>query len=841
MMPLTSRSEGIEASLQNAHWLYTPGASRSIRQHTIFADQPTCSYPLSKRVSSIQEVDQCQQDIENAYSRVKSIELDVMLHCSNPATVRLYFSELSNTLSDVEQQQWISHLKARTREVIFNCVQLQQDIARIYQRIISSDPTEELSLCKNRQEVGECFFKLCKKLPLPHRLLLIDQVGEKHPDFIIGLPSSLFEQLNVPILVLSPLTECDAQHIPKRRRDIPPIILVSPMLNSSSYIAAFQQMSSFHRVSQSIEEHLPSDGFFPRQESAVKQMRDLIRAMNSDPSRSIHALLEQSLKSGLNREQKLAYMLTLWELAYCLKIEPIADNALLQACDVAMLRWLRNQAWDLKAVKSLCRQLHNSLFKSSYAWINCKNGSGFEALKNILGRDHMLDLIRSCTLDDCVEAKEILANLGAIQLPCKTTEQDLVDLVPYCPYVQHLDLSECRGIKGKGLAYVKELKELRHLNLSRGWEITDASLEDIETLTQLRHLNLAGSHQITDVGIKHLQPLTQLRHLNLAGCHQITDIAAQYLERLTQLTELNLTECSQLTDEGVRYLETFTQLNDLHLSGCHLITQVGLSHLNALKKLHRLYLQGCDQMVNKGLEYVKQFTELCHLDLSQCMWMKDEALEELNALIQLRFLSLKGCKWVSDAGLAHLNRLLQLEALDLQGCRLITDRGIEHLKVFTQLRQLSLPETYLITDVGVEHLTELTELQDLYLVRCRLTDVGMQHLQALTKIRHLTLRGSSLITDVGLACLQRLTQLQSLDLQGCEKISDSGLESLKVCIKLRALNLNQCRLITNVGLKHLQQLTELRDLKFRGCLQITQDAMKKMVVELRKRSLVLRA
>lgn len=528
--------------------------------------------------------------------------------------------------------------------------QWQEEIETAYVAVTSSELKNTSPVCLSKVQLENYFLMLCAPLPLSQRVAFMDRIAQLRPKLIMDLRSEILETLGVPILVMWPLTECNIEQRPVRRIDIPPVIIISPLLRSSSYILRFQQIIDRNGHSCFIAE----DGFFPRQEKAVKQMRDfLLMCSNSFTRMDLFEALQGWLNTCSTREEKFNQLLTLWDLAYCLRIEDPEEKVLLEVCDRAIEEWLNDQPWDAVSTERLCEQLERSLFKSSYSWISTSSQPGCRALQSIFS-EHLLDLLRSCS-DKPGAIKEVLSNLAAVKLPKDTTDQDLARLAHYCPRLRHLECFEWIWMTDEGMEQLKALTDLRYLDLSSCQQITDQGVECLKGLRQLCHLQLGWSHQITDEALMHLRLLTHLEYLDLSGCSQITDQGIEHLTRCKKLRYLNLSRCEYITDKGIEHLEPLEDLNSLDLSRCDQITDRGVGALTALTRLCRLVLSGCHQITDEGVEQLETLTDLAHLDLS---W----------------------CKTITDTGVAHLKKITTLQTLDLSMCEGISEDACEDFR-----------------------------------------------------------------------------------------------------------------------------------------------------------------
>lgn len=100
-----------------------------------------------------------------------------------------------------------------------------------------------------------------------------------------------------------------------------------------------------------------------------------------------------------------------------------------------------------------------------------------------------------------------------------------------------LDLTNDRGITGKGVLELGALTNLKTLSLSTTG-LTDESMPAIAKLSRLEKLNLLST-MITNGGLKHVAALKNLKNL-VPGNTRIHDAGLKYLEGLSELRELDV-------------------------------------------------------------------------------------------------------------------------------------------------------------------------------------------------------------------------------------------------------------------------------------------------------------
>jgi len=145
-----------------------------------------------------------------------------------------------------------------------------------------------------------------------------------------------------------------------------------------------------------------------------------------------------------------------------------------------------------------------------------------------------------------------------VSLP-RASDADLKHLVPFLqrlPHFQTLSLAHASRITDAGLAYLKDLPNLRGLDLNYT-NIGDPGMENIKTLTGLQELRLSHT-KVTDAGVESIRGLKDLRTLVLSST-PITDRALDTVKTFPNLETLKL--CSTaITDNGLDALKDMKSL-----------------------------------------------------------------------------------------------------------------------------------------------------------------------------------------------------------------------------------------------------------------------------------------
>ncbi|XP_051704819.2 F-box and leucine-rich repeat protein 13 isoform X1 [Oryctolagus cuniculus] len=265
----------------------------------------------------------------------------------------------------------------------------------------------------------------------------------------------------------------------------------------------------------------------------------------------------------------------------------------------------------------------------------------------------------------------------------------------------------------------KNYPNINHIYMSDCKGITDSSLKSLATLKQLTVLNLANCGRIGDMGIKHFLdgPVSQrLRELNLSNCvHLGDDSVLRLSERCPNLNYLSLRNCEHLTDQGIENIVNILSLVSVDLSGT-IISNEGLMVLSRHKKLKELSLSDCGKITDVGIQaFCKSSRTLEHLDVSYCPQLSDDTIRALAIYcVNLTSLSVAGCPKITDAAMEMLSaKCHYLHILDVSGCVLLTDQILADLRMgCRQLRSLKMLYCRLISREAAKKMAAAVQRQE---------------------------------------------------------------------------------------------------------------------------------
>ncbi|MDO4629293.1 MAG: hypothetical protein Q4C70_08940 [Planctomycetia bacterium] len=160
------------------------------------------------------------------------------------------------------------------------------------------------------------------------------------------------------------------------------------------------------------------------------------------------------------------------------------------------------------------------------------------------------------------------------------------DGMAFLSQFQHLDSLKLddTNITDEGMPALEGLHQLQLLNL-QGTLVSDIGLKSIAHLTSLIELYLGGTipldgddyeSPITDKGIAFLKELAELRVLHLNDT-QVTNACIASLKKMTELYELNVTD-TYFSDDALKQLRRFRNLGDVNVEGT-LITEAGVKKI----------------------------------------------------------------------------------------------------------------------------------------------------------------------------------------------------------------------------------------------------------------------
>ena len=228
---------------------------------------------------------------------------------------------------------------------------------------------------------------------------------------------------------------------------------------------------------------------------------------------------------------------------------------------------------------------------------------------------------------------------GKAKNPTHITEEEVENLVKFCPDLEELVLDYCYMDDYEPLGNLDQLRKLQlsHCGSGSGNAITD--IDWLQDLTSLRSLNLK-ENEISDT--KPLQDLTKLTYLNLGG-NPLTDEDLEPIGNLKNLTELQLYDMKKITD--VQPLSNLSKLTVLNIG-----RNSRLKNIKPLTKLKKLKTLRIYHTNISDISYFKNFAALKELDLSKCPILFSDYYY-LEDCAKLRTIVLEA-KYDSDASLA---------------------------------------------------------------------------------------------------------------------------------------------------------------------------------------------
>lgn len=467
-----------------------------------------------------------------------------------------------------------------------------------------------------------------------------------------------------------------------------------------------------------------------------------------------------------------------------------ADATRVTEVDLSGLQFSKGQLAPLRAFTELESLDMSDTFSASYD-LGLEAVSGLTKLKRInlheaypLGREGMAYL-RNLTELRVLDLSNCNIMYGA--------DTDLVNFSKLEELYANYD------IPLKSVQQIARFRKLKSLVL-RETKLDDAAVKLLITLPELTRLEIYGSH-ISDEGLAAIATCSRLERLVIASGF-LTEKGAQHLPKLTQLKHLTLMS-QGVGDEAMRHVGAMKQLTSLSLAHAPL-TNAGVASLAGLTKLEDLNLYGT-QISDDAMKAVAQMPQLKELDLAYTQ-VSDAGLQHLSVCPQLKYLILTRTP-ISGNGLAHLGKIRTLEGLVLTETS-IEDDSLARLRNLTQLRELHL-EKSVISQPDWTALQALSEMQVLRLGDSQIGNAGLAGIAQFGKLQKLTLTRTG-VTDAGLAPIGKLSALEELELGGTN-LTDAGLSHLAKLDKLRTLNLMGTK-VTDAGLPHLEPLAQLKNL-----------------------------
>lgn len=255
--------------------------------------------------------------------------------------------------------------------------------------------------------------------------------------------------------------------------------------------------------------------------------------------------------------------------------------------------------------------------------------SGFEYLRNLPALE---ELVLPGTLGN--KSLATLKNLPAlkkINLAERVTDEGLVHLSGF-PALEEINGWQNLGVKGQGLAHLKECKSLRRLEF-RSCGLDRNQLAGLAEVTQLEELALSPYESLRDRNLVILKHMTRLRRLDVSFNRELTGTGFAQIAPMNSLEELNVSYC-QVADAGLAEIVRCKGIKSLDLTYSSDITDQGMVYLSELKELQKLILSS-SRISPEGLKRVAQFPKLEYLEIQQPI-MNDERLEIFMAMKSLK-------------------------------------------------------------------------------------------------------------------------------------------------------------------------------------------------------------
>ncbi|KAF2151643.1 RNI-like protein [Myriangium duriaei CBS 260.36] len=241
------------------------------------------------------------------------------------------------------------------------------------------------------------------------------------------------------------------------------------------------------------------------------------------------------------------------------------------------------------------------------------------------------------------------------------TGNSILELISRAPYLEEIDLSNCRKVGDNLLARII------------GW-ITPSQPPGSKPAIGL---GIATSMQNSSSNMPN-SGSPNLKRLSLSYCKHVQDRSMAHIAQYAadRLEVIDLTRCTSVTDNGFQQwgLHTFPLLRKLILADCTYLTDQSIVAIaNAARNLRELDLSFCCALSDTATEVLSLgLSNLTHLDLAFCgSAVSDSSLRCIGLhLLELRFLSVRGCVRVTGQGVeAVLDGCRSLEVFDVSQCK----------------------------------------------------------------------------------------------------------------------------------------------------------------------------
>jgi hypothetical protein len=412
---------------------------------------------------------------------------------------------------------------------------------------------------------------------------------------------------------------------------------------------------------------------------------------------------------------------------------------------------------------------------------------------------------------------------------------DVLEKVARLDHLTDLTLGGSDRLTDEGLLHVARLHGLRRLDIGGSRSpITERGLAALRNLRELRQFDAAWSPRITDAGLSNLASCEHLESVNVMG----TPTGDGTLKALARKRELRQVKTGRLvTDEGLRVLHEFPvfkswqggeanyQLMSYDGKPNHLMldgpfSDKGLATLEGLDGLSGLSLfWHVSALTSSGLQTLAHLPNLSFVGCEGRL-CDDRAMRHIAAIPKLRMLMAQGTV-ATDDGFVALSGARSLEyiwgrdcpnltgrgfaalaELPLRGvgvsCKHVDDSALSALPRFPSLVELMPMD---VSDDGFRHVGRCANLETLWCMYCRETgDVATQHIAGLAKLRRYY-AGNTRITDASLELLARMTSLESLEFWQTPGITDAGVGHLTRLPRLKEITVSGAPKVTRAGME----------------------------------------
>ncbi|CAH1247001.1 FBXL13 [Branchiostoma lanceolatum] len=448
----------------------------------------------------------------------------------------------------------------------------------------------------------------------------------------------------------------------------------------------------------------------------------------------------------------------------------------------------------------------------------------------------------------------------------KVTDPVVIQMLHKCrPYLVHLNLRGCMGVRRASFNVISQCKNLQDLNLSECKGLSDDSLRQIaEGCRALLYLNVSYT-DISDGAMRALaRSCLNMQYLSLAYCQKFTDKGLHYLttgKGCRKLIHLDLSGCTQLTSVGFHHvsvgcptvqslvLNDLPMLSDDHilemtdrcqsiralcLLGSPNLSDTAFKALAQHRRLQKLRVEG-NSRITDGV--VKTLVKLCHqmnhVYLADCPRLTDISLKNLAMLKNISVLNVADCIRLSDSGVRQVVEGpsgARIREMNLTNCVRVSDVSLLRIAQKCQnLTFLSVCYCEHITDAGIELLGNMPNLTSVDLSGTHIGDTGLAALGSSGRVRDVTASECEGVTDLGLQkfCAQ-VRELEMLDISHCQAITDTGIKSMAFCCRmLTHLNFCGCPQLTDLSMQYVSGVCRyLHVLDISGCWQVSDKSLK---------------